>query len=132
MKAALARGDAFVRQSEPAAPAARKADAMPLSRAQIVFVTDAECASACLDFADRVLSIPGVRHVGQTTAADTVFMELRAVGLPSGLGKVAFAQKVYRGRKRANNEAYVPSAHFAGQIGDTEAVRKWVLEQAAQ
>lgn len=128
MKTALASGQPFVRQSEPEAP--RKASgAAPLTRARVALITDSGCASSCLDFADRALTLPGVRHLGYATGADTVFMDVRRVNLPSGLGRMVVAQKVYRGRKRANNQAYVPSTYYDGQIGDSAKVKEWALKQ---
>jgi hypothetical protein len=132
MRAALASGQPFVRQRGNTATAAAtpaEPPLAPLSRARLVLVTDSGCASSCLDFADAVLGLKGVRHYGQTTAADTLFMEVRAVDLPSRLGTLALAQKVYRGRARGNNEAYVPHVPYRGKIGDTAQLQAWVLEQ---
>lgn len=54
---------------------------------------------------------------------------VRGVDLPSGLGTLALAQKVYRGRARANNQAYVPQLPYRGRIGDTAPLQAWVLQQ---
>lgn len=130
MRAALASGQSFVRQRGPErAVAPAVPPVAPLSRARLVLVTDSGCASSCLDFADAVLRLKGVRHYGQTTAADTLFMDVRALDLPSGLGTLALAQKVYRGRARANNQAYEPHVPYSGKIGNTGALQAWVLQQ---
>lgn len=133
MRAALGSGQSFVRQRDSAPAAVPAASPVaPLSRARLVLVTDSGCASSCLDFADAVLRLKGVRHLGQTTGADTLFMDVRAIELPSGLGTLSLAQKVYRGRPRANNQAYVPHVPYPGKIGDTSALQAWVLQQESR
>lgn len=130
MAKALENGTPFVRQTLAApGPHAPAVAHKPLSTARAILVTDSDCASACLDFADVVLLLPGARHFGQTTGADTLFMDIRYVDLPSQLGTLAFAQKVYRGRQRANNQPWVPSLQYPGQIADTGKLKAWVLEQ---
>lgn len=131
MKAALATGTPFLRQDVPGPAKVLPTQApAPLTRARAVLVTDAGCVSSCLDFADEVRRLPGMRHLGQTTNADTVFMEVRHVDLPSKLGFLVVAQKVYRHRPRANNQPLVPHLEYAGQIGDTDTLRPWVLKNA--
>lgn len=134
MSKALSRGEPFVRQTEvkavaTAEPAAALPKAMPLARARIALVTDAGCGSSCLDFADEVLTLPGAVHLGETTFVDTLYMDVRRVRLPSGLGHFMVPQKVYRGRLRGDSEAYTPSLPFDGPIGDTPRVQAWVLQQ---
>jgi hypothetical protein len=129
MRTALRTGQAFVRQSAPT-PAPTGAEPAPLSSARAILVTDSRCASSCLNGADAVLSLPDVRHFGHTTGADTVFMDVRRVELPSGLGVMVFGQKVDRNGLRGNNQPWVPSLHYDGQIGDTDKVRAWVLKNA--
>lgn len=133
LRSALASGAPFVRQSPERPPAALPAAApVPLTRARAVLVTDSDCVSSCLDFADAVRSLPGMQHLGQTTNADTLFMEVRYVDLPSKLGSLVVAQKVYRDRLRANNQPWVPHVEYEGRIHDTEALRPWVLNGAAK
>jgi hypothetical protein len=129
MRAALKAGQPFVRQSA-AKPAPARTAPPAMSRARAILVTDASCASSCLNGADTVLSLPDVRHFGQTTGADTVFMDVRKVDLPSQLGVLVFGQKVDRAGLRANNQPWVPSLQYDGQIGETENVQAWVLEHA--
>ncbi len=129
MRAALKAGQPFVRQTEAKAAAVRAAPPA-LSRARAILVTDSSCASSCLNGADIVLSLPDVRHFGHTTGADTVFMDVRKVDLPSTLGVLVFGQKVDRAGLRGNNQPWVPSLHYDGQIGDTDKVKAWVLKNA--
>jgi hypothetical protein len=74
--------------------------AEPLFHGQIIYLTDNVCVSACLDFSDMVLALPRVTHVGPPTSADTTYMEVRDVTLPSNNGVLNFATKVYRGSSR--------------------------------
>ncbi|MFL6657415.1 MAG: S41 family peptidase [Massilia sp.] len=131
MEKSLAKGGRFERQSLPTpAPApATVLAAAALSQARAVLVTDSNCVSSCLDFADAVRALPGAVHLGQTTGADTLYMDVRTVDLPSALGTLTFAQKVYRGRQRGNNQPWVPSRQYPGPIADTEQVKAWVLQQ---
>ena len=130
MRAALKTGQPFVRQTEAAAPAIAATAPPAQSSARAILVTDSNCASSCLNGADAVLSLPGARHFGHTTGADTVFMDVRVVDLPSKLGVLVFGQKVDRLGLRANNQPWVPSLQYDGQIGDTEKLRAWVLKNA--
>jgi hypothetical protein len=130
MRSALKAGQPFVRQSTSLPPAPARIAPLPLSKARAILVTDSSCASSCLNGADVVLSLPDVRHFGHTTGADTVFMDVRKVDLPSGLGVLVLAQKVDRAGLRGNNQPWVPSLQYDGQIGDTEKVKAWVLKNA--
>lgn len=132
MRLAVDKGVPFVRQSEAAASAPAAANPQPLSRARIALITKSGCASSCLDFVDEVLGLPGTIHLGETTGADTVYMDVRRVELPSGLGRFVLSQKVYRGRARAHNAAYVPAHQFDGAIGDTKRVQAWTLKRLAK
>jgi hypothetical protein len=131
MGRALQDKTAFVRQTVETPPAALPSPPpAPLSGARAILVTDSDCVSSCLDFADAVMRLPKARHFGQTTGADTLFMEVRHVDLPSHLGSLTFSQKVYRGRLRSNNQPWVPSLQYPGQIADTARLKAWVLEHA--
>jgi peptidase S41-like protein len=125
MEEAFAKGVALFRDvPEAAAPAAETIEV----RARPILLTDNVCASACLDFADIVRKLPGAEHVGRETSADAVYIDNRALPLPSGLGFVGFSMKVYRGRARGNNEPYKPSRVWRGDIRDTAALERWILE----
>lgn len=98
--------------------------------AVVVLLTDPYCGSACLDFADVLLPMPGVIHAGNETGADTAYMDVRGEDLPSGLARFSVARKVYRNRPRGNNQPYVPAFRYEGDLGDTAAVQRWVREIA--
>ena len=95
-------------------------------KGQLVLVTDSFCASACLDFADAVLAVPGATHFGLSTSADTLYIDIGSQALPSG-AQFWLPLKVWRGRVRGNNQSYDPRYVFDGDINDTPAVQKWVL-----
>jgi len=93
---------------------------------KVVLVTDEHCASACLDFADLVRSVPGAIHMGQATSADTLYMDIGRVTLPSG-NVLILPLKVWRNRLRGNNEVLQPDVPLQVDIRDDAAVRKAVL-----
>lgn len=92
----------------------------------IALVTDSGCASACLDFADLVRSVPGALHLGQTTSADTVYMDIGFAKLPSG-NRLIVPTKVWRNRVRGNNEVLTPDIPLRVNMKDDAAVRSSVL-----
>ncbi|HEX6588352.1 MAG TPA: hypothetical protein VF039_04970 [Longimicrobiales bacterium] len=98
---------------------------------RVVAVTSASCFSACLDFMDLLRLHPAVTHVGQPTGVDTDYMENWGWTLPSGAAGVGYPMKVYRNRRRANNEGYTP--HVArDDIYDTRALEHWILSERAR
>ncbi|HEX6085779.1 MAG TPA: S41 family peptidase, partial [Thermoanaerobaculia bacterium] len=125
MEKAAAEGRELWRR-DPVSPEP-PAKAEPLYRGRVVLLTDRRCASACLDFADLVRLLPNAMHVGLPTSADSVYMEVRPVDLPSGVGRLGLPVKVYRDRPRGHNEPYVPHVIYDGDINDTAKVEEWVL-----
>ncbi|OWQ48856.1 hypothetical protein CDL60_02915 [Roseateles noduli] len=124
MTEAIGRGDASLSQPDDT-PAK---EPVPEGRAfvgQLVLLTDSHCASACLDFADLVLRVPGAVHAGHPTSGDTRYMDIVVRALPSG-ARLALPLKVWHGRPRGDNEPLVPRFPYAGDIGDTAAVQVWV------
>ena len=128
LEGALERGEALWRESGddggPAAAAPENA-AGPRLGGPVFLITDAGCASACLDAVDLWRAL-GAVHVGQTTSADTVYMDIKVRGLPSGLGEIVVPMKVYRGRRRGSNQPVAPIHAFAGDIADTSALERWI------
>lgn len=126
LSAALARGDALWRQhgtGDGAMPVTVQAP--PPLAARVYVVTDSGCASACLDAVDLWRAL-GAVHVGQTTSADTLYMDVRHRTLPSGLTAIDVPMKVYRDRGRGANQPVVPVHRFAGDIADTPALEAWI------
>jgi hypothetical protein len=123
MEAASAQHMTWCRETEPAAPAGVTPAPM---RAKVYFLTDYACFSACLDFADLVIHIPGVVHVGQETSADAIYIDNNALRMPSGNGWLGYSMKVHRGRMRGNNESYQPALAWQGSMEDTDAIEAWI------
>ena len=94
--------------------------------ARIFLLTNYTCFSACLDFADTVRSIPGATHIGSPTRADAIYIDNWAAPLPSGLARLSYSMKVYRGRIRGHNEPYVPHIAYEGSDWSTPALQLWV------
>jgi hypothetical protein len=128
LTAALARGQRLWREPDEAdrtpAPPVREPPPPPLA-GPVYLLTDASCGSACLDAVDLWRAL-GAVHVGQTTSADTLYMEVRNSKLKTGITGVSMPMKVYRGRPRGSNEPVVPVYSFGGDIADTAAIERWI------
>lgn len=133
---ALDRGEPLWRQRDPEAVGEvpqgggytlrRPQGASPIP-ARVYVLSNGSCGSACLDFADIVLHIPGTQLIGMDTSGDGLLMEVRDEVLPSGLARLVLPLKVYRGRSRGALEAYRADIAYNGVWTD-EAVRAWALE----
>ena len=132
LAAAQARGEDWVHQPGGDYPrlsrvdmVARKAHLLrPVER--VALLTDANCVSACLDFADLVRSVPGSVHIGQTTGADTIYLDIASVRLPSG-NALILPLKVWRNRLRGDNEAWVPDVPLSFDPDSEDATRRAVI-----
>jgi hypothetical protein len=128
---AKAAGEQWVRQDAdyritPADIAARGGH-LRRFKGTVALVTDHNCASACLDFADLVRSVPGSVHLGQTTSVDAVYIDGGGrVKLPSG-NVLVLPLKVWRNRLRGNDEPWVPHVPLAVDMRDDGRVRQAVL-----
>lgn len=94
---------------------------------KVALITDMNCASACLDFADRARLVPGAVHVGQVTSADSVYIDTAFVELPSGNGFV-IPLKVWRNRIRRNNEPLTPDVPIDLDSLDESSIKAKVLD----
>lgn len=140
INAAISRGDTFWRERDagdtrPIAQSGgyslqRPTGASPMP-ARVYLLSNGACGSACLDFADIVLHIPGVQLIGGDTSGDGLLMEIRTAELPSGLTQVSMPMKVYRGRGRGALEAYHADVRYDGVWSD-EAVRVWTMDLIAR
>jgi hypothetical protein len=83
---ALARGDKLWREEnkDDKGPTSAVGDeASPPLTARVYMLTDASCGSACLDAADLWRAL-GAVHIGQTTSADTLYMDVRKASCRAG------------------------------------------------
>lgn len=94
-------------------------------RGQVFVLTDEACMSACLDAVDLWTRL-GAKPVGRETGADTVYMEVRSIRMPSGLGSMSLPMKFYVGRARGHNEPVEPLHRFDGDMTDTAALEAWI------
>jgi len=93
---------------------------------KVILVTDNRCASACLDFADVVRLVPGALHVGKTTSADPVYVDMGSEAMPSG-NRLWMPLKVWRNRLRGNNEPLVPDVPLDCDMSDDDCVQSKTL-----
>jgi hypothetical protein len=68
---------------------------------------------------------PAVVHVGQPTGVDTDYMENWGWTSPSGIIQVGYPMKVYRNRRRRNNEGYTPTIR-RDSIADSASLAAWI------
>ena len=94
--------------------------------ATVYLLSDGACASACLDFADRLLAMPGTRVVGAETNGDGLLMDIRTLQMPSGLTSIAVPQKIYLNRRRGHLERYRADTAYPGPWKDG-AVKQRVI-----
>lgn len=98
--------------------------------ATIVVLMDHGCVSAALDFIDYIKAMNHpVVLVGQTTRADSLYMECRTIDLPSKKGTFCFPIKVYRNRVRKHNEPYVPDIVWDNAGKDLKDIQQLVADK---
>jgi len=125
MTSARALGKALWREvdADEAKPAAT--DAAHMLKARVFVLTDWGCGSACLDAVDLWTALGGI-HVGQETSADSLYMDVRQVALPSGFARAVIPMKVYRGRKRGSNVPARPVHAYTGDMRNTDQLERWI------
>jgi hypothetical protein len=124
MRIAANAGQAYVEQDDTVLETAPPEPGRSFG-GRLILITDSNCASACLDFVDLVLGVPGAVHAGLPTSADSLYLDVATLVLPSGL-RMWVPMKVWRNRERGSNEPRIPSIVYTGDIGDTSALRAWV------
>jgi hypothetical protein len=133
--AAKAEGRAFsgpaqCRQAAAPPPAAANASAPPsLMKGRLILLTDNSCFSSCLLVTDQFRRL-GALHVGETTDANTHYMEVREERLPSGLSMFSTLQAVDPAAPMQIGP-FEPSVRFEGSIADTVALERWIAALAA-
>ena len=131
MREALARGERWMAQGEGMpllTPLELQRRHAHLARfaGPVALLTDGNCVSACLDFADLVRAVPGAIHLGETTGFDSVYIDVGEIRLPSG-NSLVLPLKVWRNRLRGNDQPWVPQVPLnVTGVGDA-AVHSGVL-----
>lgn len=74
----------------------------------VYVITPGRCASACLDAVDAFTRFPNTTLIGAPTSADSIYMEVRGMDLPSKLGRMVIPLKMWRGRPRPGGDVYQP------------------------
>lgn len=113
MQKALETEQPFYTEKEGALPCdGSNQDTHPV-QADIFVIIDHNCVSAALDFIDYLKAMQhSVTLVGETTKADSLYMEIRTIELPSKKGIFAIPIKVYRNRPRGHNQTYKPDIYW--------------------
>jgi len=115
-------GEPFYKQQISMRKVTRSVDSPVKGR--VIVLTDANCASACLDFMDKLVALPGTIHLGQETSADTQYIDVRRLTLPSNAGLLILPLKVYRERFRPSGGTYVPSVEIDPKSASWATVRE--------
>lgn len=95
-------------------------------QAQIFVITDYKVFSAALTLLDYLKEIPNVVQIGLPTNADTTYLGVGSVQLPSGIVELSHPMSVERGRRRENNQAYNPDYRFVDIYND-EALEDFIV-----
>lgn len=127
MRTAAANGQPYVAQNEAPLESQPPETGLPF-KGKLILLTGSHCASACLDFTDMIMNVPGAVHAGSPTSADSVYIDVGMATLPSGL-RIYVPMKVWRNRARGNNEPRIPSFVYPGDIDDTAALQTWIADQ---
>lgn len=94
--------------------------------APVLVLTEPRNISACLDFLDLLVRLPGTERIGLPTGADTLDMDIAEAALPSGRASLLYPMKVFRHRSRGANVAYQPAVVWPGGSMTTDAIARWV------
>jgi len=130
-RAAFAQGKAFSASINcPVEPLKPPAAAQPpsLLKGRLILLTDNLCFSSCLSVTDDFRTL-GAFHVGQTTDAATHYVDVREQYLPSGYSMFSTLESVDPGAP-SQVGPYEPALPYDGDIADTDALEKWVVEVA--
>lgn len=127
LETAALRGEPFAEQIDMSLDDGEETtQEKPSFQGKLILITDSYCNSACLDFVDVVMSVPGALHAGHATDADTRYIDVGTEVLPSGLN-IWVPLKVWSGRRRQDNVPYIPQIKYDQDLNDTEALKAWVL-----
>jgi len=127
MTSARALGQALWREIDADEAKLAATSVAPVLKARVFVLTDWGCGSACLDAVDLWTALGGI-HVGQETSADSLYMDVRQVALPSGFARAVIPMKVYRGRKRGSNVPARPAYAYKGDMRNTDQLERWIID----
>jgi hypothetical protein len=130
-RAALAQGKTFSATVDcPVEPPPPPAAAQPssLMQGRLILLTDNLCFSSCLSVTEDFRTL-GAFHIGQTTDAATHFIDVREQYLPSGYSMFSTLQSVDPNSVEQVGP-FAPALPYPGDIADTAALEKWVIDVA--
>jgi|GEM_PF-963744 len=131
MEDAFLHGENYYSESQGIDQPTQSSNAINSFSGHIIAIIDKSCGSACLDFIDDLKAMnANITFVGETTGADSVYMELRTVSLPSEKGTLGFPIKVYRNRPRGHNVPHTPDIQYKGNLQDTAELQSFILTQS--
>lgn len=122
--AAMTAGQPLLNRNESRAP--QGAAPASMMQGRVIILTDAYCAAQCLSLMDLFTKLPNVTHAGVPTSGDSIFVGQTLLPLPSGQGSVSFGNKAWLDRPRPSGQGFTPSAPYAGDPADENAVRSFV------
>jgi hypothetical protein len=96
-------------------------------KAKIFVFTDHFCRSTCWLFANQLLQIPGVTHIGLPTAIQTRNSYAEKARSPSGNFDFFYPTELRVSPNINVDQALIPSQIFNGDILDESEVIDWVL-----
>lgn len=95
--------------------------------AEIIVIIDRKCFSSCLGFIHELKSIDdSVLLLGERTATNTAYMEIRDEILPSGI-HYRFPTAIGRNSKPFFH-FYIPDIAYPDYVNDQQAAQEWVEE----
>ena len=131
LRDARAHGRAFSSATHcreaPPKPAGAAAPASEM-QGRLLLLTDNRCFSACLSLTDDFRQL-GAFQIGQTTDAATRYVDVREQYLPSGYSIFSTLQSVDPSAPPQVGP-FKPSLAYSGDIDDTAALQKWVVDSA--
>ncbi len=92
----------------------------------VMVLTDSACFSSCINVVGYFEKL-GATLVGQSTAADTHYAEVREITLPSGLATFSTLQAIMPDAP-LHIGPYVPAVEYSGDISDTGALEHWITQ----
>lgn len=122
--AAVRSGQTLLQRNESRPASA--STATPLLRGRVIVLTDAYCAAQCLSMMDLFTKLPNVTHAGVPTSGDSIFVSQTVQVLPSGQGSISIGNKAWLDRPRPSGQGFTPTAPYAGDPADENAVRAFV------
>jgi len=96
-------------------------------KAKIYVLTDSFCRSTCWNFVKELEQIPGVVHIGQQTAVQSVYSYAKQDRSPSEHFDVFYPTQIRVKPESKLGEALVPLHVYEGNLKDEAKVIDWVL-----